>query len=305
MRWRNVNWLTPQGDIRSGSVTAEGGRFVRAAGEARLRAGADLLLPGLVDLHTHAMAGFPYGSPVEEEGRAAMRALARAGTTAFLFATMAEPEETLAAQCRAIRAARERQSLRVPMEASSQASRANPTEAKAVGPVRANCGEARCLGVYLEGPFLSPDKKGGHVAENLCLPNPAMAQRLNAASGGCLRVVCAAPELSGALQGLPGAVPGLPGAVPGAVVSLAHTAADYELAARAFDAGFSNVTHLFNCMEPLLHRAPGPIGAAAERPSITVELIADGLHSHPSAVRAAFALFGAERICLISDSIAV
>ena len=85
-------------------------------------------------------------------------------------------------------------------------------------------------------------------------------------------------------------------------VSAAHTDASYEDAARAFDAGASHVTHLFNAMPPIHHRRPGVIGAACERENVYAELICDGLHVHPSVIRMAFKLFPG-RICLISDSL--
>ena len=83
---------------------------------------------------------------------------------------------------------------------------------------------------------------------------------------------------------------------------MAHTDADYEAACRVFDAGAGHVTHLFNAMPPLHHRKPGVIGAAAEREGVVAELICDGLHVHPSVMRAAFRLFP-DRICIISDSL--
>ena len=83
---------------------------------------------------------------------------------------------------------------------------------------------------------------------------------------------------------------------------MAHTDASYEEACRAFDAGASHVTHLFNAMPPINHRSPGVIGAAFERDDVTAELICDGLHIHPSIVRMAFRLFPG-RICLISDAL--
>ena len=86
------------------------------------------------------------------------------------------------------------------------------------------------------------------------------------------------------------------------MVSVAHTDAGYEDACSVFDAGAKHLTHLFNAMPPLAHRSPGVIGAASERDFVTAELICDGLHVHPSAVRAAFKLFPG-RICLISDAL--
>ena len=84
-------------------------------------------------------------------------------------------------------------------------------------------------------------------------------------------------------------------------VSLGHSAAGYDAAMEAFEAGAGHVTHLFNAMPPLHHREPGIIGAALDS-GATAELICDGYHVHPSVVRAAFRLFG-ERLSLISDSL--
>ena len=113
--------------------------------------------------------------------------------------------------------------------------------------------------------------------------------------GGEIRLLDLAPELPEAISFL---------RQTGALcrVSLGHTAADYAAASAAFDAGASHVTHLFNAMEPFHHRRPGLIGAAAERQDVTAELISDGIHVHPSAVRLAFRLF-AGRLCLVSDAL--
>lgn len=86
------------------------------------------------------------------------------------------------------------------------------------------------------------------------------------------------------------------------VLSLAHTAADYDTAILAFEKGASHVTHMYNAMNPFTHRAPGLVGAAADTKKVEVELICDGVHIHPAAVRATFNLFGDDRIILISDS---
>jgi N-acetylglucosamine-6-phosphate deacetylase len=85
-------------------------------------------------------------------------------------------------------------------------------------------------------------------------------------------------------------------------VSVAHTCASYEEAAAAFEAGARHVTHLFNAMPGLHHRAPGPVAAAAEQPWVTPELICDGIHVHPAMGRLAFSLFGTNRMLFVSDS---
>ena len=86
------------------------------------------------------------------------------------------------------------------------------------------------------------------------------------------------------------------------VLSLAHTAADYDTAMEAFAEGASHVTHLYNAMSAYTHRAPGIVGAAADTPDCRVELICDGVHVHPAVVRSTFRMFGDERVVLISDS---
>ena len=89
----------------------------------------------------------------------------------------------------------------------------------------------------------------------------------------------------------------------GIAVSVGHTVADYDTAKAAFAAGADHVTHLYNGMPPMHHRAPGVIGAAFDSPGVMAELICDGVHIHGAMVRLAFRLFGAERMILISDSL--
>ena len=122
-----------------------------------------------------------------------------------------------------------------------------------------------------------------------------MILRLQEVAQGAVRILSFAPELPGSSE----MIAALKGKM---VLSAAHTTADYDIAAAAIRDGITHVTHLFNAMPSLLHRDPGLIGAAAEAPDINAELICDGIHVHPAAVRAAFTLFGGDRICLISDA---
>lgn len=119
--------------------------------------------------------------------------------------------------------------------------------------------------------------------------------RLQEASGGLIRLVDIAPEEPGAME----FIDRVKGKV---VVSLAHTAADYETAKEAIEHGASHATHLYNAMPPLNHRNPGVIGAVRDAGDCRAELICDGVHVHPAMIRATFAMFGAERMILISDS---
>jgi N-acetylglucosamine-6-phosphate deacetylase len=153
------------------------------------------------------------------------------------------------------------------------------------------------LGVHLEGPFLSPDNKGAHDPEVLVAPSPEAVDALIAAADGVLAQVTMAPELPGA----PEAIERLLRA--GVRVAVGHTTADLATAGAAFDAGASILTHAFNAMPGLHHREPGPIGAALERPGVTLELIADGLHVHPVVLAALFRA-APDRVALITDAMA-
>ena len=227
--------------------------------------GPDYVVPGLVDIHTHGGVGCD-ASDGDPAGLDAMsRYYAKRGVTGFLATTMTLPEERLT---RAVETA---------------------------GRFRAGRDGARCLGVNMEGPFLSGAKKGAQNGADIVRPDMDLFRRLYAASGERIRLVDVAPETEGCL-------PFIREVGRLCRVSLAHTEADYETALAGLDAGADHVTHLFNAMPPFAHRVPGVVGAAMDRGAYA-ELIADGIHIHPSAVRGAFRLFGPERVCLISDSI--
>ncbi|HWR23469.1 MAG TPA: N-acetylglucosamine-6-phosphate deacetylase [Feifaniaceae bacterium] len=219
------------------------------------------LIPGLIDLHTHGAMGEDVSDGSEKALTKMAAFCADNGVTSFLPTTMTLDEETLLSAMRTIRGYK-------------------------------NEHGARMIGVRLEGPFLSAKRKGAQAAEFLHAPDIALLRRLQEASGSLVRIVDIAPEL-------PGAMEFIKEASSLCRVSLAHSAADYDTAAEAFHNGATEVTHLFNAMEPFLHRAPGIVGAAADADAY-VEVIADGIHLHPAMVRAVFKLF--DRVCLISDS---
>ena len=225
------------------------------------------VIPGLTDLHFHGCKGqdFSDGDAGGLETMAKYE-LSR-GVTQICPAGMTLLEDQLIRICRVAAAHRE-----------------------ADRPGAALCG------VNLEGPFLSRAKKGAQNGDWLRDPDPALLRRLLAESKGLVKLVSVAPELPGAMEFIE--------AVEEIVtVSLAHTTADYDTAMEAFRLGARQVTHLFNAMPALHHRKPGVIGAAAEAEQVSAELITDGQHIHPSAVRLAFRLFGPERMVIISDSL--
>lgn len=269
MRYEN-GWIFADGRFVRGGFSVENGRFAHVLedvpGPAEDLDGA-LVIPGLVDIHVHGCAGADF-SDGDYAGLVRMaRHLARRGVTSFAPASMTLPYDALDKAFHA--AARLRR------------------EGLADG--------ARLMGVQMEGPFLSREKRGSQNPAYLRLPDWDRFLRLYDAAEGLLRIVDVAPEL-------PGAVEFTRRASEKCRVSVAHTAAGYDQAAAVFDAGATHLTHLFNAMSGIHHRHPGPIGAASERENVTAELICDGIHVHPSAVRMAFRLFPG-RICLISDAL--
>jgi len=153
---------------------------------------------------------------------------------------------------------------------------------------------ADLVGINMEGPFISPKKKGAQNGAYIHRPDAEMFMRLQKEADGMIKLCDLAPEEPDAME----TIQKLKGQV---VVSLAHTCADYETAKEAFTAGASHMTHLYNAMPGISHRMPGPIVAAWEA-GADVELIADGTHIHPAVVRMTFQLFGDDHVILISDS---
>ena len=150
-------------------------------------------------------------------------------------------------------------------------------------------------GIHMEGPYFSYKKRGAQNPEYLKEPDFEGFQKLYEGCGGLIRIVDVAPEL-------PGSMEFVRKASKLCTVGIAHTDGSYEDAKNAFAAGASHLTHLYNAMPSISHRNPGVIPAAAECPQARAELICDGLHVHPAAVRLAFAMFGGERMILVSDS---
>lgn len=233
------------------------------------------VIPGLIDIHSHGAVGFDF-SDADAKGLAEiLRYQKSCGITSYCPTTMTLPKN----QYFAVLAA--------------------------AGALEVTEDMAQIAGINMEGPFLDSHKKGAHAEQDIQKPDVAFFRECNArckaaaeSSSGKniwdIRLVTLAPNMSGAMEFIHALR-------DETTISLGHTAADYDTARKAIDAGARHITHLFNAMPPFLHRAPGLIGAAAEDKACMAELICDGIHVHESAVRAAFAMFP-DRIVLISDS---
>jgi N-acetylglucosamine-6-phosphate deacetylase len=167
-------------------------------------------------------------------------------------------------------------------------------EVLAAGPPPDQVG-ATPLGWHIEGPFLSPARAGAHRPAALRLPDRAAARHWGLASG--VRMVTLAPELPGALE----LARDLIGR--GVVVSAGHSNATFEQAKAGFDAGITAVTHLFNAMPRLDHRNPGLVGAALADERVSIGLIVDGVHIHPTVVDLVWRIAGPDRVVAVSDAI--
>ena len=269
---KDANIFTQDNQFVKGSVVVENGRFVSIAeqpehtGEVMevIEAKGLYMIPGLVDIHFHGCMGADMCDGTKEALDVITQYEASVGVTSVCPATMTIPKDELSA---------------VMKNAGAYAYH----------------GGAHLVGINMEGPFISPAKKGAQAAENIMHCDYEYFNQLQDAAGGLIKLVDIAPEEAGAME----FIDKVKGTV---VVSLAHTASDYDTAMEAIAHGASHATHLYNAMPPLNHRNPGVIGAVRDSDNCHVELICDGVHIHPSVIRATFAMFGAQRMILISDS---
>lgn len=254
-------------------IAIRDGLFADASGaacenETVLDAEGNYLIPGLVDIHFHGAKGADFSDGTPEALNTIGSYEASQGVTSICPASMTLSEETLLTVCQTARDYHER-TKDLPM--------------------------SRLCGVHLEGPFISMEKKGAQNPAYVKKPDIAMFERLQDAAGGLVRLITIAPEEEGAEE----FIRTLHEQVH---ISVGHTCSDYDTAMKAFSLGADHVTHFYNAMPGFSHRAPGVFGAAYDSAHVMPEIICDGIHIHPSAVRVAFQVFGKERMILISDT---
>lgn len=274
---KNARVFTEDGSFMQGDVVVKDGCFdsvlertadTDAANDSTqqeiIDASGLIMIPGLVDIHFHGCRGADMCDGTVEALDVITSYEASVGVTSVCPATMTIPRDEL---------------LCVMKNAGDYTYH----------------GGAHLVGINMEGPFISPSKKGAQAAENIMHCDYEYFRQLQDAANGLIKLVDIAPEE-------PGAFEFIDKAKDETVISIAHTAADYDTAKEAIEHGASHATHLYNAMPSLHHRNPGVIGAVRDSQKCHVELICDGVHIHPSVIRATFAMFGAERMILISDS---
>jgi N-acetylglucosamine-6-phosphate deacetylase len=258
--------------IEAGRIVARVAPGERPPQDARRVPLAGLALaPGFVDLHFHGALIFTAPPGAARALRAAGEGLLATGVTAYLPTTVTWPASELDAQ--------------VSAWAAAAAALGEPSDC------------AAALGLHLEGPWIRPEAAGAQPKAGIRPYRPTDTELLDRAEG-LARLVTLAPEAEGA-----GALLAELGR-RGIVASLGHSLADAVACERAVAAGARHVTHLFNAMGEFHHRQPGLIGVALGDDRLSCDLICDGVHVHPAAVRMAARAKG-ERLALITDNVAV
>lgn len=268
-----VELYTPQQTIPDAVVIIEGEKIVNCGPMAyvpvpneaeRLSLPGKKVFPGFIDVHIHGLLGRDmFGDGLAE----AIQSLPRFGVTSFLATTVTLPTPEIM-----VRLKRMAEILTNP-----------PTG-------------ATCLGIHLEGPHLSPKRPG---MANPTWFHPLTLEEFEAfqeASGGNIRMITFAPEEGGSLSLIPYLLS------HHVIPVIGHSDASYELVAEAVSLGLAHATHTFNAMPPFHHRTPGVIGAVMAFPQIIAQLIADGHHVHPGAMRALLNAKSPAGVCLVSDA---
>ncbi len=272
------NIITPDTVIPQGVVLVEGKKILEVGHRFEvafedsefetLHFEQKTLVPGFIDVHIHGARGRDVMEGTREAVEVVSRHLALHGTTSYLATTVtASPIETI--------------------QAVESLGKIVPDET----------GGARILGLHLEGPFISQEKRGVHPPEHIRPPSTRIFDELLKMSNDHVRLITVAPEIPGGLDFIQHI------RSKGVLVSLGHSNATYEVAQQAIRAGASNATHTFNAMRDFSHRQPGVLGAVLTDSTVWTELIADGAHVDPIAIQMLLKCKGHRKILLVTDGI--
>ena len=270
MFYKNARIFCSDFQFRTGAFEVVDGKFGAILpgdfeGEAIDLKGATVI-PGLIEVHSHGNTGHDFSDGDYEGLKAMARYYAECGATSFAPASMTLPYDVLE-------------------KAFANARKLVDENIEGLSVLR---------GIQMEGPYFSYKKRGAQNPDYLKEPDFDGFKKLYDSCGGLITIVDIAPEL-------PGAAAFVAKAKDLCTVSIAHTDCTYDDAKAAVDAGVTHLTHLYNAMPGITHRAPGAIPAGVENPNVQAEIICDGFHIHPAAVRLAFTMFK-NRMILVSDS---
>ena len=226
------------------------------------------IIPGLVDVHTHGIAGGDFNYASENKMAKMCYAYAKQGTTSIMA--------TLASQ--------------------SMTKLFNSIYAINQHRINENFDKANVIGIHMEGRYLNPKMRGAHAQELLALPSVNELKSLFNIMMPTPAHFSLAPELEGAEEFIKTAHSF------GATVGIAHTSASYEEAETALDWGASSFTHTFNAMTPVHHRMPGAAVCSLNSDRAYTEIICDGIHLHPGIVKLAYNAKPKDKLVLITDS---
>lgn len=249
--------------VLDGKITQVEPDLFEEAEEEIVDLGDDLLIPGFIDLHTHGCIGYDFSTATKEEIDKMCEFYLSKGITSVAGTTMTMGYEDY------------------------------KKAAAVIGDYMDSVENHNLIGINMEGPFLSVEKKGAHDPQYIIDASQEKMDELNDLAHGHFLIVDIAPER-------PGAIDFIKKNSKDYVISVAHTTANYEKAMEAFEAGATEVTHLFNAMNGLGHRDPGVPGAAFAA-GANVEMICDGIHIHPTVMRMVHRMFK-EHLLVISDS---